>query len=241
MIKLYQRGNCCEVRVPSVHLILRKIKNWKSICLIFDFKFLFARKKENWNHFSISEVENYKIGALEFWFSFSWKQQNWRLFWFFLFQLRLACPTKSKLQELTKQFMCNKSARNSTNTDKVRNDKSLFNFTNNGTTPSGRLLKPQTRWRWPQVSFGSVFFELYGLKRKFHANGGVIVTYKSLSMTETFSKEWAWFLDRWVCFSLNVWAHVRCKTAPVTCTRKCSSKFWVCRWNPAGAPNEYVV
>ena len=44
MIKLYQRGNCCEVRVPSVHLILRKIKNWKSICLIFDFKFLFARK-----------------------------------------------------------------------------------------------------------------------------------------------------------------------------------------------------
>ena len=77
-----------------------------------------------------------------------------------------------------------------------------------------------------------MFFELYGLKRKFHANGGVIVTCKSLSMTETFSKEWAWFLDRWVCFSLNVWAHVRCKTAPVTCTRKCSSKFWVCRWNP---------
>lgn len=71
MIKLYQRGNCCEVRVPSVHLILRKSKNWKSICLIFDFKFLFARKKENWNHFSISEVKN-------------WKLQNWRS-WILIF------------------------------------------------------------------------------------------------------------------------------------------------------------
>ena len=87
-----------------------------------------------------------------------------------------------KTEELTKQFMCNESARNSTNTDKMRNDKSPFDFTNNGTTPSARLLKPQTRWRWPQVSFGSVFFELYGLKRKFHANGSVIVACKNLSV-----------------------------------------------------------
>ena len=130
--------------------------------------------------------------------------------------------------------MCNESARNSTNTDKMRNDKSPFDFTNNGTTPSGRLLKPQTRWRWPQVSFGSVFFELYGLKRKFHANGSVIVTCKSLSVPwpKRFQTNELNFLTR----EYALWAYVRCKTAPVTCTRKCSSKFWVCRRNPVVWP-----
>ena len=130
--------------------------------------------------------------------------------------------------------MCSKSARNSTNTDKMRNDKSLFNFTNNGTTPSGRLLKTQARWRWPQVSFGSVFFELYGLKRKFHANGSVIVTCKSLSVPwpKRFQTNELNFLTR----EYALWAYVRCKTAPVTCTRKCSSKFWVCRRNPVVWP-----